>query len=269
MGFCKQTLGLLSGAAQQRVYLKKPFGVGFYTLKTLDRKHFTTVVGILLGTFVAILTSSFALSFYPNLRPLLGVWVFCLIASLLASLRPTFAIRGLVYVGIGIPLLLTIPLLILTTIMVPAFQIGWTTAVLLVEGAAIYFTERKHPNGFTSGELAVIGLLGFILSQLFLPWGIVYRTTDNNGFLDPWSTVTVYGNDTTGSAGLKLVFTSLSHQNFSTSVSYSSFGSQAYAINLPNRMNYTIRAPDSSPSVCIPSLVLDVDSVSFAFNFKC
>ena len=252
-----------------RDVLSKAFWSKALNLKSPDRKEFRNVVIVLFGASVAILTSSIALGFSSNLRLLLGVWTLFLAASLVASLQPTISVKSLFYIGMGIPLVLTLPLIILTSNILPAFQIGLTTALVLFEGTVVYFIERKHPKGFSVGELVAVCIIGIVISHLVLPFGFVYRTIDNpGGLLDPWSTVTVYGNDTTGSAGEKLVFTSLSHQNFSTSISYT-YSFEAYAISLPNRMNYTISAPGSSPSACSPLLVLNVDSNLFAFNFKC
>jgi hypothetical protein len=215
-----------------------------------------------------LLTALLVYTLYEHLPWLLtGFLAFSVITSIFAVLlsisHTPFTRRQFLYV-LATPLFLT-PLL-LFTFPRTAIVIGLCVGIFSIEIAAVYSFERKDVRRLSS---VMFLILGIIISQAFIPSNIIYKSADNpHGLLDPYPTVTVYGNVTNGFAGEKLVFTSPSHQNFTTNTGAGyPYQSQSYQVNLPNRMNYTVSSPNNK--LCSPVLSLNADSDIFAFNLQC
>ncbi len=217
---------------------------------------------------VPLLGGLFGYALYANLSWLItGFLAFSiamvLAAALLSLSHSPFTRKQFLYI-LAIPLFFT-PLLLFTSPRT-GVVIGLCIGIFSIEMAAIYSFERKDLRRLSS---VMFLLLGIIISQSFLPSSILYRSAYSpHGLFDPYPTITVYGNVTNAFAGEKLVFTSLSHQNFTALTGgYYPYQPYSYQASLPNRMNYTVSSPNNK--LCSPILSLNADSDILAFNLQC
>src|SRR2546425_11330066 len=145
------------------------------------------------------------------------------------------SLRQLEYWALLIPAVLLVPLSLWWAGAAYGIDVGWSIgSVLIIVTAVLSYEKKKLPGMY----FLVIGL---VLSQLFLPWSLVYRSASNPvGPLDVWSTVEVYGNITNANSLLStLNLTDTTHHSrlFSTA-QIESTAVLRFDILLPNRMNY-------------------------------